>query len=59
MKNLIKTLEAIGQQNSIQQFDTLNDMIRDGAMSCSEVDEIFAKSADLICFHDSGDDDED
>ncbi len=59
MKNLIKTLESIGQMNSIHQFDSVNDLIRDGAVSCSEVDEIFAKSADLICFHDSGDDDDD
>jgi hypothetical protein len=59
MNKTIKALESLGQSNSIKQYNSLDDMLRENSLSANVMDDIFNGSSELIIFHAPGDDDDD
>ena len=58
MTKYIKVLEQLGQTTSIQQYQSLDEMIDDRRVDRVEVDKMFSQSSELYCIHAPGDDDD-
>jgi len=59
MNKAIKILEEIAQGNSLQQYDSLSDMLKEKNISDSFVTEVKKYSSELICGVFPADDDSD
>ncbi len=57
MNNTIKALEKIGQNTSIKQHDTLQEMLDVLNVNAKSFDQLNTK--DIVCIHIDDDDDED
>ena len=58
MTKYIKVLEQLGQTTSIQQYQSLDEMIDERREDRVEVDKMFSQSSELYCIHAPGDDDD-
>jgi hypothetical protein len=49
MNNIIKALESIGQNNSIKQFESVNDLIIKSNLDYSIDAKLIDENLDLVC----------
>ncbi len=59
MKKIIQSIEKIGKSGSINQFDSVEEMMQSMNIEANIFEEASLLSRDLICSMDPGDDDED
>ena len=58
MKSIIKTLEAIGQNASIKQFNSFNDMKNGVGIDDNILSEIENKQLEFVCHQHTPDEDD-